>query len=326
MVLCLGIESTAHTFSAAVIRDSTILSNVLKPFTTQSGGMVPSKVAQHHVDCCFAVLSQALSEARCSITDIQLVAYSRAPGIGHMLKVGCVCASSLHELYRIPVIGVNHSIAHLEIGRFFSKMSDPILLYVSGANTQVIAYMNGKYRIFGETLDTGIGNFLDTFAREAKLGFPGGPKIAGLALQSNRYIELPYVVKGMDVTFSGLLTNVTQKLHSGKYPLADLCYSIQETVFASVVEIAERALAHCQKTELVLGGGVACNTRLQEMCQQMCRQRGAVCFTPANQYNVDNAAMIALTGILQYQAGERITEFTIDPYQRVDQVDVSWRN
>jgi glycoprotease/Kae1 family metallohydrolase len=325
MVLCLGIESTAHTFSASVMKDSTILSNCIKPFTTVSGGMIPSKVAQHHVDCCSSVISQALCIAGCSITDIQLVAFSRAPGIGHMLKVASVCASSLHELYGIPLIGVNHSIAHLEIGRFLSKTTDPILLYVSGANTQVIAYMNGRYRIFGETLDTGIGNFLDTFAREAKLGFPGGPKIAELATQSKTYIELPYVVKGMDVTFSGLLTNVTQKLHSGKYSLPDLCYSIQETVFASVVEIAERALAHCQKTELVLGGGVACNTRLQEMCHQMCRARGAVCYIPDNQYNVDNAAMIAHLGILMYTAGERTTLATIDPYQRVDQVQVTWR-
>ncbi|HLP79418.1 MAG TPA: bifunctional N(6)-L-threonylcarbamoyladenine synthase/serine/threonine protein kinase [Acidobacteriota bacterium] len=324
-MLTLGIESTAHTFSAAVIKDKKILSNVIKGFTTQSGGMIPSKVADHHVDNCQEIIRQALSKASVSITDIKLISYSRAPGIGHMLRIGAAAARSLAIKHDIPLIGVNHCIAHLEIGRLLTPAKDPILLYVSGANTQVIAFVSGRYRIFGETLDVGIGNFLDTFARDAGLGFPGGPKIAELAKSGKVLIELPYTVKGMDISLSGLQTNLSQKL--GKYPIEDLCYSIQETVFAMIVEVAERALAHCEKTEILLGGGVACNTRLREMMTAMCEARGAKAYFVDNQYCIDNAAMIAWQGILQFTAGEKtkIKEADIDPYERTDEVEVTWR-
>ena len=133
-----------------------------------------------------------------------------------------------------------------------TKAKDPVLLYVSGANTQIIAYDGGKYRIFGETLDGGIGNFLDTFARDLGLGFPGGPIVEKLAKKGKNYIELPYVVKGMDISVGGIQTNVKQKLQTGKYSKEDLAYSVQETVFAMLVETAERAIAHTGKKELLL--------------------------------------------------------------------------
>jgi N6-L-threonylcarbamoyladenine synthase len=207
-----------------------------------------------------------------------------------------------------------------------SGFKDPVLLYASGANTQIIAYDGGKYRIFGETLDIGIGNFIDGFARHIGLGFPGGPKIEKLGKKGS-YIKLPYTVKGMDVSFGGLLTNLKTKYNTGKYKKEDLAYSLQETVFAMLTEVSERALAHCEKKELVLGGGVACNKRLQEMCDIMCKERGAKCYTPENQFLVDNAAMIAWTGILMYKAGEtiEIKDSEIRPYERTDEVEVSWR-
>jgi N6-L-threonylcarbamoyladenine synthase len=191
----------------------------------------------------------------------------------------------------------------------------------------VIAYEGKKYRVFGETLDNGIGNFLDSFARHMGLGFPGGPKVAALAEKGKKYIELPYVVKGMDVSFGGILTNVKQKYDSGKYTQEDLCYSVQETVFAMLVEVTERALAHCGKREVLLGGGVACNTRLQSMIATMCKDRGAVSYVLENQYNLDNAAMIAWNGIQMYVSGQELSveEADIQPYVRTDQVDVTWR-
>jgi glycoprotease/Kae1 family metallohydrolase len=230
-------------------------------------------------------------------------------------------------LLKKPLIGVNHCIAHLEVGSLCTEAKDPVLLYASGANTQVIAYDGGKYRIFGETLDIGVGNFLDSFARYVGLGFPGGPKIYELALKGKEFIELPYSVKGMDVSFGGLLTNLKQKFDSGKYKLEDLCYSLQETVFAMLLEVSERALAHCDKKELLLGGGVACNKRFQEMANIMCKEYGAKCFIPANEFLVDNAAMIAWTGILMHKAGieTKIEDSIIKPYERTDDVDVVWR-
>ena len=326
--LCLGIESTAHTFGAAVVNfEGKVLSNERILFRTEKGGMIPSEVADHHVKNCDTIIKAALEKAKISMKEVSLISYSRSPGLGHTLRIGAMTARILATEHKKPIVGVNHCIAHLEIGRLVTKAKDPVLLYVSGANTQVIAYDGGKYRIFGETLDIGIGNFIDSFARELGLGFPGGPKIEELARKSTKYIELPYTVKGMDVSFGGILTNLKIKVKSGQYKKEDLCYSVQETVFAELIEVAERAMAHCDKKELVLGGGVACNKRLQEMCRIMCEERGARSFVPENQFLVDNAAMIAWTGILEFNSGKKfsISKSDIDPYERTDDVKIKYR-
>jgi N6-L-threonylcarbamoyladenine synthase len=326
-MISLGIESTAHTFGVGIVKDKEILANVRDLYTTETGGLIPVKLGEHHVEVCDRILREALEKAKLGIKDVDIVSFSISPGLAHPLRIGAVTARTLALVHNKPLVGVNHAIAHLEIGRMLSGAKDPILLYASGANTQVIAYDGGKYRVFGETLDIGIGNFLDSFAREIGLGFPGGPKIEELARKSEKYIELPYTVKGMDVSFGGLLTNLKTKYKSGKYKTEDLAYSVQETVFAMLVEVAERAMAHTEKSELVLGGGVACNKRLQEMCRIMCQERGASSYVPENQYLVDNAAMIAWTGLLMYQHGitTPVENSEIRPFERTDDVEVSWR-
>ncbi len=335
MARILGIETTAHTFGAGVVsyrpgrvrQSLKVLSNVRDPYTTEEGGMIPARVADHHVEVCGAVISRALAEAKATLSDIDAIAVSQGPGIGHTLRIGIFAARTLSLAHRLPLVGVNHCIAHLEIGRLLTKARDPILLYVSGANTQVIAYEAGLYRIFGETLDIGIGNFLDTFARSLNLGFPGGPKIAALAAKGRNFVPLPYTVKGMDVSFGGLLTHV--KGLSGKVPLEDLCFSVQETAFAMLLEVAERAMAHTGKTELLLGGGVACNRRLQEMARMMVKARKAKAYILPDGYNVDNGAMIAATGALLFdaKAGKPSGRGPLlaRPYERTDDVPVFWR-
>ncbi|MFH1591040.1 MAG: bifunctional N(6)-L-threonylcarbamoyladenine synthase/serine/threonine protein kinase [archaeon] len=328
-MISLGIESTAHTFGVGIITDKKkILANAKDSYTTKKGGIIPAEAASHHVACCGDVLQQALSDAKIRLTDVDLISYSQAPGIGHTLRVGAMFARSLALLTGKPLIGVNHCIAHLEIGRALTKAKDPVLLYASGANTQIIAYEGRKYRVFGETLDIGIGNLLDSFARILGLGFPGGPKIHELSLKGKTYIKLPYVVKGMDVSFGGILTNLRQKATSGKHRKEDLCYSLQETVYAMLVEVSERAMAHTDKNELVLGGGVGCNTRLQEMCRIMCEERKAKFFVPENQVLVDNGLMIAWQGLIQHKAGMSTApeDAGINPYQRTDDVSVTWRD
>jgi len=247
--------------------------------------------------------------------------------------VGLKFAKQLAEKLQLPLVPVNHCLAHLEIGAN-TGCKNPVLLYVSGANTQIISYSSGKYRIFGETLDIGIGNFIDTFGRYANLGFPGGPKIAELAekerqkKENAKYIELPYSIKGMDVAFSGLLTNLKQKLESKKYKLEDLAFSLQETAFAMLIEASERALAHLNKNELLLGGGVACNTRLQNMCKIMCEERKAKFFCPPNELLQDNGAMIAFQGELQIKEAipiEKIDGVDIKPRQRTDEVEIKYK-
>jgi tRNA A37 threonylcarbamoyltransferase TsaD len=157
------------------------------------------------------------------------------------------------------------------------------------------------------------------------LGFPGGPKLAALAEKGKKYYPLPYTVKGMDVSFGGLVTHIKRKYQDVKKE--DLAFSIQETVFAMLVEVAERALAHTDKKELILGGGVACNTRLQEMCKIMCEERGAKLFLLEPQYYIDNGAMIALEGYVEYNAGKttKIEDSQVLPYERTDDVKITWK-
>jgi len=324
-MICLGIESTAHTFGIAVLKDKKILANVKDSYTTEKGGIIPTDAAKHHHEVKDALLEKALNEAKISLDDIDIIAYSQGPGLAPCLLQGLNFAKELSKKTKKPLIGVNHCIAHLEIGKMMTKAKDPVLLYCSGANTQIIAYASGKYRIFGETLDMGIGNFIDGFARHAGLGFPGGPKIADLAKRSNNFIELPYSVKGMDVSFSGLLTNLQQKYNKGM-KIEDLSFSLQEHAFAMLIETAERAMAHLHKKELLLGGGVACNQRLQEMCKKMCQERKAKFFCPPSSVLVDNAAMIAWTGILMFKAGIKTSfeKANINPYERTDDIKVTW--
>ena len=326
-IICLGIESTAHTFGVGIVNEKgKILANVKDTYTTEKGGIIPLEAAKHHERVKDKLLVDALAAASLTLKDIDIIAYSQGPGLAPCLMQGVLFAKELAKKLKKPLVPVNHCIAHLEIGRKMCKCKDPVLLYASGANTQVISYSSGKYRIFGETLDIGIGNFIDTFARHCGMGFPGGPKIAELASKSNNLIDLPYTVKGMDVAFSGLLTNLERKYDKGA-KLEDLSFSLQEHAFAMLIETAERAMAHLKKKELLLGGGVACNSRLQEMCKTMCKERGAKLFCPEKQVLVDNASMIAWTGIMMFKGGEKISfeKADIKPYERTDEINVSWR-
>ncbi len=356
MTIILGIESTAHTFGVGVVKNGKILSNVKKSFSTGEGegGMIPIEVAKFHRENKNEIYNEAIKQAGISEGEIGAIAYSAGPGLAPCLLEGMKFTKEIahrrfdkanpppspsrlspneDELIKsastrrnnLPVLGVNHCIAHLEIGKV-TGAKDPVMLYASGANTQIIAYAEGKYRIFGETLDIGVGNFIDTIARSMKLGFPGGAKIEELA-KGGEYIELPYSVKGMDVSFAGIQTKIRQLLKKD-FSKKDLAYSMQETVFAMLVEVAERALAHTGKKELLLGGGVACNKRLQEMCRIMCEERGAKFFCPANSLLVDNAAMIAYLGEIMFKAGVReknSEKIDIHPRERTDDVEVVWK-
>ena len=334
MTIILGIESTAHTFGIGIVKNSNILSNIKKSYTTEEGGIIPIDAAKHHQENKHEIYFEALDEAKIKEEDIDAIAFSQGPGLAPCLLEGMRFAKEISKKFKKPIVYINHCIAHLEIGKIVgagdSEAGSSVMLYVSGANTQIIAYASGKYRIFGETLDIGAGNFIDTFARYAGIGFPGGPAIEKLAKKRKKYVELPYKVKGMDIALSGILTNLKQKLESKKYSLSDLAYSMQETVFAMLVEIAERALAHTGSNELLLGGGVACNSRLQEMCKIMCKERDAKFFCPEKSLLVDNGAMIAFLGEIMFDKGIKVSyknldEVDIKPRQRTDEVDVNWK-
>ena len=380
MVIGLGIECTAHTLGIGIVKDGKIIVNEKDSYVTWEGGIIPMDAAKHHEKVFDEVLEKVMGKAKLNLENFDFISISIGPGLAPCLLVGLKKAKEICKRFKLPLIGVNHCIAHLEIGRL-TGVRDPVMLYVSGANTQIIAYEKGKYRIFGETLDIGVGNFIDNFARYAGIGFPGGPKIQKLAKAGTpqaytkgvreypkgtrplrgpeksftkiftggkKYIELPYTIKGMDIALSGILTNLKQKIEKkdtqgrtpkniqkniftkGKYSLNDLAYSMQETVFAMLVETSERALAHVGKKELLLGGGVACNSRLQKMCRIMCKERGAKLFVPENEFLQDNGAMVAFTGEIMFNSGikfsyKELDKIDIKPRQRTDDVEVSWK-
>jgi N6-L-threonylcarbamoyladenine synthase/protein kinase Bud32 len=271
-------------------------------------------------------LDEALGEAKIDLKSIDLIAFSRGPGMGPVLRTAATAARALAAWLDIPIIGVNHCVAHVEIGRLTEGAGDPVTLYVSGGNTQVIAFDAGKYRVFGETLDIPVGNCLDVFAREAGLPHPGGPKIERLAEKGKRYISLPYVVKGMDLSFSGLMTEAIRALKSGA-SLNDVAYSLQETAFSALVEVTERALAHTEKVEVMLTGGVAANIRLRKMLKSMAEEHGASFFVPPMSLCQDNGAMISWNGLLAYGAGVRqgLEDTFIRQRWRTDEVEILWR-
>ena len=332
--MILGIESTAHTLSFGVVDDDgrakPSVSNLFRP---KEGGIHPREAADHHSDVAGDLLSQVMLKNSISKSDITAIAFSQGPGLGPCLRVGASVARALANSWEIPLIGVNHCVAHIEIGRNQTGCEDPVLLYVSGGNTQVIARRGERYRVLGETLDIGIGNMLDKFARSQGIPFPGGPEIERLAGDwisrnpecSLESILLPYGVQGMDLGFSGILTAALQKKTVG-HDLSEICWSLQEHSFSACIEVAERAMAHTGKSELLLGGGVACNERLREMASIMCQERGGKSYSPSKEYCVDNGTMIAELGRKMLESGSitALQDSAVSPGLRTDQTIVTW--
>ncbi len=323
-MISIGIEGTAHTLGIGIVDESKILSDkraVYKP----KEGIHPREASRFISENIKKTLDDAFNEADIGFDEIDLISFSQGPGLGPCLRTVATAARTLALHYKKPIIGVNHCIAHIEIGKLLCGFKNPLVLYVSGGNTQLLKLENGRYRIFGETLDIGIGNMLDKFGRTVGIKNPSGPEIEELANRGNKFIELPYVVKGTDLSFSGILTNIEQKFRSGGYGLEDLCYSLQETAFAMLTEVTERALAHLKAKEVLLVGGVGNNRRLQEMLRIMSEEHN-VRFCAPKGYCSDNGVMIAITGLLMYKAGVRmsIEDTVVNQRYRTDDVEIVW--
>ncbi|MBI2507451.1 tRNA (adenosine(37)-N6)-threonylcarbamoyltransferase complex transferase subunit TsaD [Candidatus Woesearchaeota archaeon] len=302
--------------------DGKILSEAREMYKNPEKGIIPNECAEFLKRVKDRILYDAVENSK--IKKFDLVAFSQGPGMPLSLWVGANAAKEQAKIFGSPLVGVSHLISHLEIGKLMCKVKDPVFILATGANTQIIAFEGNKYRIFGEALSIGIGNALDKFGREIGLGFPAGPKIEELA-RGGKYVELPYVVKGMDVEYSGIITRAIQLYKEG-VKKEDLCYSLQETCFAMLSEVSERALAHTDKNELLLIGGVAANRRLIEMLQIMCKERNCKFEVVPMKWSGDQAAMIAWTGILEYKKNKKYydnlnvkkIEIGIDPKWRVD--------
>ncbi|MBA4454078.1 MAG: tRNA (adenosine(37)-N6)-threonylcarbamoyltransferase complex transferase subunit TsaD [Nitrosopumilaceae archaeon] len=325
-MLGLGIESTAHTFSCAVIekkgKKGEILSDVRKIYRPPEGeGIHPREASRHHIENSSSVLSDCLKEAKITIKDLDLVSYAAGPGLGPCLRVGAVVARSLASYYKIPIYPVNHAIGHIELGKLLTGAKNPLVLLVSGGHTMLLAFLNKQWRVFGETLDITLGQLLDQFGRSIGFASPCGKNIEQLAQTSSKYITLPYSVKGNDVSFSGLLSSTKSIIQENK---ADACFSLQETAFAMISEAVERALSFTGKKELMIVGGVAANKRLSEMLKDVCKRHGTKFFVVPLKFAGDCGSQICWTGLLESQVkkGASLKDTFVTQSWRLDSVKV----
>ncbi len=336
-MIVLGIESTAHTFGVGIVTDSCddfVLADVRVKYVPEKGGIHPREASRLFAEKGPEAVAKALQEAGITIDDVDAIAVALGPGMGPCLRVGATIARMLAAYYGKPLVPVNHAVAHIEIGLKVTGAKDPVVVYLSGGNTAILAFVQGRYRVFGETLDIALGNLLDTFAREVGIG---PPYVVGelhvvdrCAMEGKEFVELPYVVRGQDVAFSGLLTAAI-RAYRKLAPLGrggDVCLSLREIAYGSILEIAARCLMQTKKKEVLLVGGVAASPVLREKLRRFSEFYGVDFYVVPPKYAVDNGVMIAWTGLLAYKCGVTIDieEAIVRQRWRVDEVDIVWRS
>ena len=324
----LGVESTAHTFSVSVVSsEGDILSNAKSVYRAPEGsGIHPLEASQSHLSAAPGVLRDAIGSSGVPLEDLDAVAYAMGPGLGPCLRVGAVAARTLASRLGVPLVPVNHAVGHIELGCLLTGSKDPVVLLVSGGHTMVIAHSGRRWRVLGESLDLTRGQLLDQFGRHHGLASPCGRAVEEAASKSSNYVRLPYAVKGNDGSFSGLLTAAKSLLDRGaSFP--DVSYSIQETAFAMVAEVTERALAFTGKQEVMVVGGVAANRRLSEMVGAVARRHSARVSLVPVEYSGDCGAQIAWTGVLAHRSSVSVpvSESAVRQSWRLDTVDTPWR-
>ena len=333
MVIVLGIESTAHTFGVGVVasdREPFILADERIKYTPPTGGIHPREAARYMAERAHEVVRRALRSSGITLSEVDAIAVALGPGLGPCLRVGATIARALAAYFSKPLVPVNHAVAHVEIGLKLTGARDPVIVYLSGGNTLIAAFLGGRYRVFGETLDIALGNLLDVFARETGLGPPyvvkGVHVVDACAEEGKEILDLPYVVRGQDVAFSGLLTAALKLVKRGAR-LPDVCLSLREMAYDAVIEVATRCLLHTNRREVMVVGGVAASKYLRRKFEEMAKLYGARLYVVPPEYAVDNGVMIAWTGALAYSAGVTvpIEDAVIRQRWRIDEVDIPWR-
>ena len=326
--IILGIESTAHTFAIGIIdEDMNILADERDTVKSSATlGIDPKLTAEHHANVAVNILKKALEKAKVNFNEITAIAYSKGPGLGPALRIGATLARAIAFKYNKPLYPVHHGLGHVELTTIKLGFKDPLIVIVSGGHTSILSFNYGRWRVYGETLDITLGNLIDMFARKLGIPFPGGPKIEKLAQEGRKFIEMPYVIKGNNVVYSGLLTYAVNLIR--RENIKDIAYSLQETAFSILVEATERALTQLSKKEIGITGGVASNDRLYEMMKKMGDEHGVNVGRLDKKYNSDNGIQIAIVGLLYLLSGEKgvsIDESFIKQRIRIEEEKVPWR-
>jgi N6-L-threonylcarbamoyladenine synthase len=279
------------------------------------GGVVPELASRDHIRRVLPLARQVLAEAGAALADVDLVAYTRGPGLAGALLVGAGVAVALGTALRRPVLGVHHLEGHL-LSPFLAAEPPAfpfVALLVSGGHTQLMRVDDvGRYELLGETIDDAAGEAFDKSAKRLGLGYPGGPALARLAAQGRAdafVLPRPLLHKpNLDFSFAGLKTAVAVRFAElGADPTdgqrADMAASVQAAIVEILVAKALRALDRTGLDRLVVAGGVGANVRLRQQLDAACTARGARVHYPEPELCTDNGAMIALAAAMRWQRG-----------------------
>ena len=334
-IIILGIESSCDDTSAAIIKNDTILSNIIAGQKVHEafGGVVPELASRAHQQNIIPVVHQAIEEAGISLTDINAVAFTRGPGLMGSLLVGTSFAKGFSLARKVPLIEVNHLQAHVlahfiqEPNKRHTTPSFPFLcLLVSGGNSQIIKVTNYlEMEIIGSTIDDAAGEAFDKCAKVMGLPYPGGPLIDEYAKKGNplAYQFSKPRIKNLDYSFSGLKTSFLYFLRDQvkinpnfiQENLFDLSASLQKTIVGILMEKLVKASKETGINEVALAGGVSANSGLRNAVETTGKKRGWNTYIPNFAYTTDNGAMIAMTGYFKYLNKEFATQDMV-PFAR----------
>ncbi len=336
MDIILGIESSCDDTSAAVISDGWLLSNVIASQDVHKayGGVVPELASRAHEQNIVPVVSEALSRAGISASDLTAIAFTRGPGLLGSLLVGTSFAKALGLALDIPIVEVNHLQGHILAG-FVKQKDKPVVqpsfpylcLLVSGGNSQIVKVNSPlDFEILGQTIDDAVGEAFDKCSKMMGLGYPGGPVIDRLAKLGDpeRFKFAKPHIPGLDYSFSGIKTSLLYFVRDeiAKDPdfmeknKEDICASFQKTLIDILMDKLIKAAKQTGIREITIGGGVSANSGLRERIVAEGRKRGWNTYLPEFKFTTDNAAMIAIAGYYHYLAGER-TSLDVAPVSRI---------
>lgn len=320
-ITILAIESSCDETAAAVVRNGrTVLSNIISSqidLHKLYGGVVPEIASRKHIEKINQVIEEALSEADCSLDDIDAIGVTYGPGLVGALLVGVAEAKAIAYARNLPLIGVHHIEGHISANYIENKELEPpfLCLVVSGGHTHLVCVEGyGKYRILGKTKDDAAGEAFDKVARAIDLGYPGGPKIDKLAKEGNPdAIDFPRAHVGdsvYDFSFSGVKSAVLNyingcKMKQAEYNRADIAASFQKAVTDVLVDHAMAGVENYGLKKLAIAGGVASNSALRAAMRKACEERDIEFYYPSPILCTDNAAMIGAAAFYDYQNGIR---------------------
>ena len=334
MSIILGIESSCDDTSAAVVRDTLLLSNVIasQRVHEQYGGVVPELASRAHQQNIVPVVDAAISNAGVSRGDISAVSFTRGPGLLGSLMVGVSFAKGFAQALGIPLIEVNHLQAHV-LSHFIKETDDSVVpqfpficLLVSGGHTQILLLRDHfDMEVLGQTIDDAAGEAIDKAAKIMDLGYPGGPIIDRLAKEGNAdafHFATPHI-PGYDYSFSGIKTSFLYFLRDRlaedeafiERNKADLCASIQQCIVGFLMKKLERAVKDTGVKQVAIAGGVSANSLLRSEVERMGKRRRLQVFVPKMQYCTDNAAMVGIAGYFKYLKGE-FADISLPPYAK----------